>query len=139
MPTQLDSSGHRKTTTSPSLVPEHASGTHHYDSHMEPPLWKKTYDAVEEQVAPPLQKALANPDVIDAITLGRAVQKRARDDMATFIKRQLHAANLPSGTDVRDVSKQIAGLERQIRLLNKRLDGFEAKIDALEPKGDEDE
>lgn len=106
---------------------------------MEPPIWKKTYDAVEEQVAPPLQKALANPDVIEAITLGRAVQKRARDDVATFIKRQLHAVNLPSGTDVRDVSNQIAGLERQIRLLNKRLDEFEAKIDGLDQEGDEDE
>ena len=44
--------------------------------------------------------------------------------------------NLPSGTDVRDVSNQIAGLERQLRLLNKRLDEFEAKLAALDDGGD---
>lgn len=103
---------------------------------MAQPLWKKTYDAVEQQVAPPLQKAMGNPGVIDAISLGRAVQRRAMDDAATLIKRGLHAMNLPSGTDVRNVSNQIAGLERQLRLLNKRLDEFEAKLAALDDGGD---
>ena len=79
---------------------------------------------------------MGNPGVIDAISLGRAVQRRAMDDAATLIKRGLHAMNLPSGTDVRDVSNQIAGLERQLRLLNKRLDEFEAKLAALDDGGD---
>jgi len=96
------------------------------------PRWKKAYDNAEQQAAPAIQKFLSNPDVIEAITIGAAVQRRARDDTAKFIRRQLHAMNLPSGTDVRSVSNQIAGLERQIRLLAKQVDDLQTKNAVLE-------
>ncbi len=97
-------------------------------------MWKKAYDNVEQQAAPAIQKMLSNPDVIEAITIGAAVQRRARDDTAKFIRRQLHALNLPSGTDVRSVSNQIAGLERQIRLLAKQVDELQERNALLEAK-----
>lgn len=89
---------------------------------MDQPLWKKAYDAAEQQAAPVLTKLLSSPEVLDAVGLAMAVRRRAVDDLARFIRRNLHSVNLPSGTDVQQVSNQIAGLERQIRLLNRRLD-----------------
>ena len=91
-------------------------------------MWKKAFDAVEKQVGPALGRALSNPKVIEAITLAVAVDRRARQDLAEFVRRQLHLANLPAGTDVQKVSNQIANLERQIRQLNRRLD--ELRIEA---------
>jgi hypothetical protein len=99
---------------------------------VEQPLWKKAYDAAEKQAAPAIQKLLANPDVIEAITLTMAVNRRARGDAAEFFRRQLHSVNLPSGTDVQKVSNQIAGLERQIRMLNRRIDDLKADNTGLE-------
>ncbi len=93
---------------------------------MSDPLWKKAYDAAEKQTGPALTKLLANPDVVEAVTLGMAVRKRALDDLGRFMRRNLHTVNLPSGTDVQKVSNQIAGLERQIRLLDRRIDELTA-------------
>lgn len=94
---------------------------------MEPPAWKKVFDAVEQQAGPMLGKALSNPKVIETVTLAMAVERRARDDVAEFVRRQLHLVNLPAGTDVQKVSNQIANLERQIRQLNRRLDELQTK------------
>ena len=99
---------------------------------MEQPTWKRTYDAAEKRAAPTLENWMSNPKVIEAITIGNAVQRRARQDIAKMIRRQLHAVNLPSGTDVNAVSKQIAGLERQIRLLNRRIDELQESNASLE-------
>jgi len=99
---------------------------------VEDPLWKKAYDTAEKQAGPLLAKLLANPTVIEAITLGTAIQKRASEDAAELIRRGLHGVNLPSGTDVRKVSNQIAGLERQIRQLNRRIDELTADADTIE-------
>lgn len=93
---------------------------------MSEPLWKKAFDAVEKQSGPALTKLLARPDVIEAMTLAMAVRKRAIDDLGQLIRRNLHSVNLPSGTDVQKVSNQIAGLERQIRLLNRRIDELQS-------------
>lgn len=102
---------------------------------MEGPLWKKAYDAAERQASPALTKLFSNPSVIEAMTLGMAVQRRAAADFAEYVRRGLHGVNLPSGTDVQKVSNQIAGLERQIRLLNRRIDELQSDSDIGTPAG----
>lgn len=86
------------------------------------PLWKQAYDAAEKRAAPVLTKVFSNPDVIETIKLATAVRRRAMDDLSQLIRRNLHNVNLPSGTDVQKVSNQIASLERQIRVLDRRVD-----------------
>ncbi len=94
---------------------------------MSQPLWKQVYDAAEKQTAPVLTKLLSTPEVVEALGLAMAVRRRAVDDVSRLIRRNLHSVNLPSGTDVRDVSNQVAGLERQIRQLNRRIDELQPK------------
>lgn len=94
---------------------------------MNDPIWKKAFDAAEQQAAPVLTKLLASPEVIGALGLAMAVRRRVLDDVSQSIRRNLHSVNLPSGTDVRNVSNQIAGLERQIRQLNRRIDELQPK------------
>ena len=97
---------------------------------MDQPLWKRAYDAAEQQAAPVLTQVLSAPEVIEAVALAMAVRRRAVDDISQFIRRNLHSVNLPSGTDVRAVSNQIAGLERQIRQLNRRIDELQPRSGA---------
>jgi hypothetical protein len=93
---------------------------------MNGPLWKRAYDSVEKQAGPALTQFFSKPEVVEAVTLGMAVQRRARDDLGEVIRRGLHSVNLPSGTDVRKVSNQIAGLEREIRLLSRQVEELQA-------------
>lgn len=103
---------------------------------MTQPSWKKAYDAIEQQASPALTKLMSNPDVIDAITLGVAVQRRASQDFRAVIRRGLHGMNLPAGTDVRDVSQQVAGLERQIRQLNRQVTELRAEANRTPETGE---
>ncbi|MEZ5376010.1 MAG: hypothetical protein R2733_05800 [Acidimicrobiales bacterium] len=89
---------------------------------MSQPLWKRVFDAVERESGPALTKTLANPDVIELITIAAAVRKRAQSDLAEVARRGLHVFNLPAGTDISKVSQQVAGLEREIRQLNRRIE-----------------
>ncbi len=93
---------------------------------MSEPLWKRAFDAVERSSGPALTKALSNPDVIEAITLANAVRRRAESDLAEMARRGLHLFNLPAGTDISKVSHQVAGLEREIRQLNRRIETLQA-------------
>lgn len=93
---------------------------------MSEPLWKRAFDAVERSSGPALNKALSNPDVIEAITLATAVRRRAESDLAEIARRGLHLFNLPAGTDISKVSHQVAGLEREIRQLNRRIETLQA-------------
>ena len=94
---------------------------------MSEPVWKKAFDTVERSSGPALTKLLSNPDVLEAITLAAAVQRRAKSDLAEFARRGLHLFNLPAGTDISKVSHQVAGLEREIRQLNRRIEGLQNK------------
>ena len=93
---------------------------------MAEPLWKRAFDAVERGSSPTLTKALSDPDVIEAITLTSAVRRRAQSDLAGIARRGLHLFNLPAGTDISKVSHQVAGLEREIRMLNRRIETLQA-------------
>ncbi len=94
------------------------------------------FDAVEKEAGPVLTKTLSNPDVIEWITLATAVRKRAESDVAELARRGLHVFNLPAGTDIAKVSKQVATLEREIRQLNRRLDELRTiEQNALNEKG----
>ena len=93
---------------------------------MSEPLWKRAFDAVERSSGPALTKALSNPDVIETITLASAVRRRAESDLAEIARRGLHLFNLPAGTDISKVSHQVAGLEREIRQLNRRIETLQA-------------
>jgi len=40
----------------------------------------------------------------------------------------LHLVNLPAGTDISKVSQQVAGLEREIRQLNRRIETLHIEV-----------
>ncbi|MEZ5342381.1 MAG: hypothetical protein R2706_13315 [Acidimicrobiales bacterium] len=88
----------------------------------ESPAWKRAFDEAEKRLSPSVTRALATPEIIEALTIAIAVRRRMLEDIGSVSRRVLHFWNLPAGTDVRKVSLQIADLERQLRSLNRQLD-----------------
>lgn len=64
--------------------------------------------------------------------LAKAVRKRAESDLAELARRGLHLVNLPAGTDISKVSQQVAGLEREIRQLNRRIETLQSEAAGAE-------
>jgi hypothetical protein len=87
------------------------------------PLWRQAFDAVERRVAGPAERTVRTDAFNDVLTVAirssravqRAIERRSR--------RVLHLANLPTATDVKRLAEQNAQLHREIRELQRRLDG----------------
>jgi polyhydroxyalkanoate synthesis regulator phasin len=84
------------------------------------PLWRKAFDAVDSRVAGPVE-AGAHSDLFgDLVTLNVRLARRAQREVERRTRRVLHMANLPTATDVRRLSEQVAALQRQLRELEDR-------------------
>ena len=84
------------------------------------PLWRKAFDAVDSRVAGPVE-AGAHSDLFgDLVTLNVRIARRAQQEVERRTRRVLHMANLPTATDVRRLSEQVASLQREVRELEDR-------------------
>ena len=84
------------------------------------PLWRKAFDEVEKRAAGPVE-AGAHSDVFgDLITLNVRLARRAQQEVERRTRRLLHMVNLPTATDVRRLSEQVAALQRDVRELENR-------------------
>jgi hypothetical protein len=86
------------------------------------PLWRRLFDAVEQTVSPQLEQFVRTDQFADLA----AVVARMQSDMQRRAERAMRQAwhfwNLPTGSDVKRVSEQLASLERRVRDLAKQLD-----------------
>jgi polyhydroxyalkanoate synthesis regulator phasin len=84
------------------------------------PLWRKAFDAVDSRVAGPVE-AGAHSDLFgDLVALNWRIAHRAQREVERRTRRVLHLANLPTATDVRRLSEQVASLQREVRELEER-------------------
>ena len=84
------------------------------------PLWRKAFDEVDKRVSGPVE-AGAHSDLFgDLLTLNVRLARRAQQEVERRTRRLLHMANLPTATDVRRLSEQVASLQRELRELQDR-------------------
>jgi len=84
------------------------------------PLWRKAFDEVDRRVSGPVE-AGAHSDLFgDLVTLNVRLARRAQREVERRSRRLLHLANLPTATDVRRLSEQVASLQREVRELEDR-------------------
>ena len=84
------------------------------------PLWRKAFDEVDRRVSGPVE-AGAHSDLFgDLVTLNVRLARRAQREVERRTRRLLHMANLPTATDVRRLSEQVASLQREVRELEDR-------------------
>jgi hypothetical protein len=83
------------------------------------PLWRQGFDAIERRLAGPVEGAVQTDLFADVVALGIRVQRRAQREVERRTRTILHAVNVPTATDVRRVSEQLAELQRQVRELER--------------------
>jgi polyhydroxyalkanoate synthesis regulator phasin len=81
------------------------------------PLWRQAFDAADRRVAKPVEAGVHSELFGDMVAIGVRVQRRAQRELERRTQRVLHLANLPTATDVRRLSEQVASLRRELREL----------------------
>jgi hypothetical protein len=84
------------------------------------PLWRRTFDTVDRHIAGPAEAAARSDAFGDALTLVVRLRRRAQREVEKRTRRALHLVNLPTATDVRRLSEQVAALRREVRELDER-------------------
>ena len=87
-----------------------------------PPLWRQAFDAVEGRIGPPAERAVQTDLFADAVALALRGRRRVQREVERQSRRALHLVNIPTATDIKRVSEQLAALQRQTRALEHRLE-----------------
>jgi hypothetical protein len=74
---------------------------------------------VATEVGPRLTQATASDRFAGATSVVLAVRRAALRDLQTRSRRWLHLMNLPAGSDIRLLRREIGALERQVRDLTR--------------------
>jgi polyhydroxyalkanoate synthesis regulator phasin len=83
------------------------------------PLWRRAFDLTERTVAGPVETAVRSELFNDAVAAGLRARRRAQREVERRTRRVLHTANVPTATDVRLLSEQVASLQREVRRLRR--------------------
>jgi hypothetical protein len=83
------------------------------------PLWRQGFDAIERRLAGPVEGAVQTDLFADVVALGVRAQRRVQREVERRTRGVLHMVNVPTATDVRRVSEQLADLQRQLRELER--------------------
>ena len=84
------------------------------------PLWKRAVDEVDRRVSGPVEKGAHSDLFGDLVALQWKLARRTQREVERRTRRVLHAVNLPTATDVRRLSEQVASLQREVRELEDR-------------------
>jgi hypothetical protein len=89
------------------------------------PLWRQAFDAAERALGGPAEAAVRSEAFNDALAATLRVQRRAQLEVERRTRRLLHMANVPTATDVRLLSQQVASLQREVRRLRREQEDAE--------------
>lgn len=85
------------------------------------PLWRQMFNTWEKSAAPGLQEMTASSGFQDLLALAAQANTSVAQEMEKASRAWLHMWNLPAGTDVRSLRRQVASLEREIGNLQRSL------------------
>ena len=88
----------------------------------ERPLWRRVFDAVDAELGPRLEQLVRTEQFADTVAFINRMNKQAADAAEQFNRQALHFWNRPAATDVADLKKQLASVERELRKITKTLD-----------------
>lgn len=97
-------------------------------------LWKRAFDAGERAIGPRLEQGVQTPAFATAVGIVGGLRRTVDKALERRSRQLLHLANLPAATDVRRLRRQVADLDREIRLLRDLLEA-QSRPDRGEPTG----
>jgi hypothetical protein len=86
------------------------------------PLWRRAFDSAEQAVAPHLERAVQSTGFAGTFVLVQGTRKRVFRRLERDSRRAWHLLNLPAATDVRRLRRQVASLDREVRLLREAVE-----------------
>ena len=86
-----------------------------------PLLWK-VFDAVEGAVAPRLEEAVRSDAFLGGLGLAARAQAAAKRTVEARARAIWHLVNLPAGSDVARLRREVAALDRELRRVSVSLD-----------------
>src|SRR5919199_2963277 len=78
------------------------------------PVFWRVFDKAEAVVAPRLEDAVRSDAFLGALGLAARAQARVPREVERRSRRLWHLVNLPAGSDVRHLRRQVAELDREL-------------------------
>ena len=85
------------------------------------PVWRQTFDVADRAVGPRLEQLVKTEEFAIAVGLLLRARTEVQKRTERYTRRMLHLFNLPAGSDINRLMRQIGELERQIQELGKKL------------------
>jgi polyhydroxyalkanoate synthesis regulator phasin len=90
---------------------------------LEPPLWRRLFDMVEQPLAAGSEHWMQTDAFMDAMVGTFKLQQRLNAEVERGMQAWLGAWGMPTHADVAALSNQVASLERTVRELQGNLGG----------------
>ena len=91
------------------------------------PLWRRAFDRVEAPLGAALEEMTHSGTFADALGLAARTRAGLRRELERRTRRLWHMANLPAGSDVAQLRRQIAALDRELRQVRRALEQAERR------------
>src|SRR5438876_5599997 len=93
----------------------------------EKPMWRSSFDAVESSLSSIIEQVTKSEALAVSMGLVQTVQRDVSRRTERASRRVLHLFNLPAGSDITRLLRQMGSVERQVRDLDKRLQDAAAR------------
>ena len=91
------------------------------------PAWRRAFDRVEGPLGAALEDVARSARFAEALGLTTRARAGVRRELERQTRRLWHAANLPAGSDVAHLRRQVAALDRELRTLRRALEQAERR------------
>jgi hypothetical protein len=88
----------------------------------ERPLWRQLFDAWEKEAGPRLEEYVQTDEFAERMNAFQQTNRRMAEMNEEAGRRFLRSWNLPSASDIEQLSQQVADLDRRLRALSQRVD-----------------
>src|SRR3954469_25361249 len=85
------------------------------------PTWRRAFDRVEGPLGAALEDVARSARFAEALGLTTRARAGVRRELERQTRRVWHAANLPAGSDVAHLRRQVAALDRELRQVRRAL------------------
>ena len=91
------------------------------------PTWRRAFDRLEGPLGSALEDVARSAGFAQALGLTTRARARVRRELERQTRRVWHAANLPAGSDVAHLRRQLAALDHELRQVRRALEAAERR------------
>jgi hypothetical protein len=95
------------------------------------PFWLDAIRRFERAIGAPVERAVTSDAYFDLLPVARRAYAHVEETVATMTDEWYRLWNVPTGSDMRQMRKQLARMERQLERLTKELE--DARATAKKP------